>query len=151
MRCLRLAVVLLAAAAGADEADFARAPPVAIVGFDDWRLLSGEVGATPLAFGYRFYLNPERPGIYSVMRYRLRSAQGGQPSTEKFMWVERPGQRQPIRCFELGPGSGRAEKTWREMTPDSAEYQREMRILMAVLHGQNAESRRLSSLGETNK
>jgi hypothetical protein len=37
------------------------------------------------------------------------------------------------------------------MTPDTAEYQREMRILMAVLHGQNAESRRLTSLGETNK
>jgi hypothetical protein len=151
MRCLRLAVVLLAAAAGADEADFARAPPVAIAGFDDWRILSGEVGATPLAFGYRFYVNPQRPGIYSVMRYRLRTEKDGRKATEKFLWVERPGKREPMRCFELGPGSGGAEKTWREMTPDTAEYQREMRILMAVLHGQNAESRRLTSLGETNK
>jgi hypothetical protein len=134
-----IVVAVAAMAARGETADFTRQPPAAIFGFASWPSVSGEVRSDALSFGYRFHVNPDRPALYSVMRYRLREPPGGAPFTEKFLWVERPGARTPIRCFELSLGDG---ARWRELTPGTDEYLREMGTLMAVLGHQNQDARR---------
>jgi hypothetical protein len=137
---LRLGLLLFTVSAGTAQAsDFSRQPPEPITGFAEWPSISGEVQTTELSFGYRFYVNPERPALYQVMRYRLRLHGEGAASTEKFLWVERPGERVPIRCFELPLGQG---AVWREMRPGTSEYAREMHTLIAVLGHQNRDARR---------
>lgn len=134
--------MLLAASAGASGEDFAEAPPEPIAGFVDWPFLSGEFQAGGLAFGYRFHVNPARPALYSVMRYRLRANGQDPPPTEKFLWVERPGQPAPMRCFELQGPSGAKAVGWREMAPGTREYTQEMQTLRALLILQNREMQR---------
>jgi hypothetical protein len=142
VRRLGLALLLVAASAGAEVDDFTQAPPEPLAGFVDWPFLSGELQTASLSFGYRFHVDPERPALYSVMRYRVRGAKGGLVPTEKFLWVERPGRAAPMRCFELRDAAGRQGAVWREMTPGTPEYVQELQTLMAVLAHQNREMQR---------
>ena len=142
VRRLGLALLLLAASAGAFADDFTKTPPETVAGFVDWPFLSGELRSGELSFGYRFYVNPERPALYSVMRYRVRGAKDGLLPTEKFLWVERPGELTPMRCFELMASAGGSGASWREMTPGSSEYAQELRTLRAVLAHQSREMQR---------
>lgn len=129
--------MLLTASAGVEANDFTRAPPEPITGFVDWPFLSGELQTGEMSFGYRFYVNPERPALYSVMRYRLRGAKEGVAPTEKFLWVERPGQPSPMRCFELRFATAGKEAGWREMAHGTQEYEQELQTLRAVLAHQH--------------
>jgi hypothetical protein len=124
--CLRLAAA----------ADFQAPPPHAILGLAAWEVVEGELASPQLSAGFRFYVNPERPALYSVMRYRVRSGDASvKAPTEKFLWVEHPGKAVPIRCFELlvpETAAGSPAK-WREMVAGTGEYLREMQTVMAVL------------------
>ena len=96
--------------------------------------MTGEVATPSLAGGYRFFVNPARPGLYSVMRYRLRAAPGSDlVPAEKLLWVERPGEPVPLRCFELLPAARAGTAAWREMEPGTPEYLVEMQTVIAVL------------------
>lgn len=129
-----LRALLVLAASGVEGADFTLAPPYAITGLAGWEVMDGELEPPGLAAGYRFYVNPARPALYTVMRYRVRD-EGTRPApTEKFVWVERPGEPVPLRCFELvAPTPPRTDPSWREMRPGTEEYVREMRTVIAVL------------------
>src|SRR5262249_37640054 len=109
-------------------------------------VVSGELTAPELSGGFRFYVNPERPALYSVMRYRLRSpahVRDEKPATEKFFWVEHPGGPLPMRCFELlDSGAAGTTAEWRELLAGTPEYVNEVRTLISVLAEQNRESRR---------
>jgi hypothetical protein len=133
-----LVVLLVAPPVGA--ADFTVEPPFPIARFADFEVLGGELVSPQLRAGYRFYVDPARAGLYTVMRYRLRSSGGGEPPREKFVWNERPGLPVPLRCFEwveaVGGGS------WRELDAGSAAYEREMQTLRLVLSEQNRDFRR---------
>jgi len=139
----RLALGLIAATAAAwavpgRASDLAGLPPAEIAGFATWPFVAGEVRKDGLSFAYRFHVNPQRPALYSVMRYRVLTALGEAPITEKFLWAESPGSGAPLRCFELGLGES---AVWREMAPGTTEYKREMMTLMAVLGGQSRDAR----------
>ena len=73
----------------------------AIAGLSGWELMAGELEPPGLAVGYRFYVNPARPALFTIMRYRVRATGTGKAPTEKFVWVERPGEPVPLRCFEV--------------------------------------------------
>ena len=134
MRVRWLRALLVLAASSAEGADFTLAPPHAIAGLAGWEVMVGELEPPGLAAGYRFYVNPARPALYTVMRYRVRAEGTGAAPTEKFVWVERPGERVPLRCFEIvAPTPPQTESSWREMQPGTEEYVREMQTVVAVL------------------
>jgi hypothetical protein len=137
--------LLVLATARVDAADFTTPPPYAIAGFHEWEVVTGELVTPGVAGGYRFFVNPERRALYSVMRYRLRARPGSTEiaPAEKFLWVERPGEPVPMRCFELRPSGGSGSGTaaaWREMEPGTEEYLVEMQTVMAVLAARRREN-----------
>jgi hypothetical protein len=140
MRRVLLAVIPFLLGPWAVAADFAALPPQSIVGFATFQVLGGELASPRLNAGYRFYVDPARAALFTVMRYRLRATGSEGAPTEKFVWNERPGQRFPLRCFEwVEATSGGA---WREMAPGSVAYSSEMRTLGLVLAEQNRAYRR---------
>ncbi len=140
MRFILLAALSLLLALSARAADFAAPPPHPIAGFADFELFGGELSSARLRAGYRFYVDPARGALFTVMRYRLRHDGGKGSPTEKFVWNEQPTQRAPLRCFEwvVTHASG----AWREISPGSAAYESEMATLRLVLAEQNRDYRR---------
>lgn len=135
LRSIVASVLLLAGMARAGGQDFATELPGSLRGIDELELVAGAFETASLSAAFRFYVRPERPALYEVMRYRLRRATGGAGAapTEKLVWYEHPGRREPLRCFErIEPGASGTAR-WREMASGTAEYDAEMRTLMAVL------------------
>ena len=135
LRSIGASVLLLVGVARAGGQDFSAELPGGLGGFDDLELVAGAFETGSLSAAFRFYVRPERPALYEVMRYRLRRLAGGEGAvpTEKLVWYEHPGRREPLRCFErIEPGAPGAAR-WREMASGSAEYDAEMRTLIAVL------------------
>lgn len=140
MRLAPLAVFLLVAGSPAAAADFAAPPPYPIAGFAAYEVFQGEIASPRLKAGYRFFVDPARGAMFTVMRYRLRATSGESAPTEKLVWNERPGQRVPLRCFEWAEtAEGGA---WRELGAVDAAYEREMSTLRLVLSEQNRDYRR---------
>jgi hypothetical protein len=139
VRLLGLACLSLLVAPVVRAADFTAEPPFPIANFAAFEVLSGELVSPQLRAGYRFYVDPARAALFTVMRYRLRSSGRGEPLTEKFVWNERPGKPVPLRCFERMEGEG---GSWREISAGSTAYEREMQTLLLVLFEQNKDFRR---------
>ena len=139
MKAFRLACLPLLAATWSHTADFGAEPPLPIARFATFEVLEGEFASPNLRAAYRFYVDPLRSGLFTVMRYRVRAGGLEGSPTEKFVWNERPGQRAPLRCFEWVEGG--AGSSWREMSAGSAAYDQEMQTLRLVLFGQNRDFR----------
>jgi hypothetical protein len=107
-----------------------------------WELVSGAIQTEHMDLVLRFYVNPERRGLYQVMHYRIRTIGAGvsAPSAERLIWNEYPGKR-PLRCFafeqEVAPDPGH----WREITTGT-EYDDEMTRARTVLVTHRAHSPR---------
>jgi hypothetical protein len=100
---------------------------------------------------YELYVNPVRPALYEITRYRITSTardSGGQEraheETEKVLWNPATTPRQPLRCFEwiakrswkkLWLGS---TGQWRRIEPATPGYDSEIRnaIQVYTLHNQ---------------
>lgn len=124
---LALAWLLLLSGAGALRGDdFAPRLPELLPDMSRWEVITGELLTTSGAqVSYRFMVNPARPGLYQVMRYRRAPLAGA--SNEMLVFNEHPGQREPLRCFE------RAAVGWRELAPRTSEYDQEMANLIQLL------------------
>jgi hypothetical protein len=138
LRWIGPSLLALAGAAPAGAQDFASEVPGVVRDLDALEVVAGAFETESLSAAFRFYVRPERAGVYEVMRYRLRrsGAGGGRGSlpTEKLVWYEHPGQREPLRCFErIEADDGAGGRRWREMASGTAEYDAEMRTLIAVL------------------
>ncbi len=123
---------------------FASEGPRVIPAMAGWERISGDLEfATPrMAVHYEFYVNPLRPMIYEVVRYRVTefAAPGsGQPSRvrEKLQW-DRDGR--DLRRFECVPRAG-AACAWEEMEKGGDAYLREVALLMQLYNGHNLKSR----------
>jgi hypothetical protein len=131
--------LLLLGGAHAGAQDFASELPTGLGSLSQLELVGGAFETQALSATFRFYVRSERSAVYEVMRYRLRRAGGGggiggDSPTEKLVWNEHPGQREPLRCFERIEKAGPAgAPRWREMASGTAEYDAEMRTLIAVL------------------
>jgi hypothetical protein len=116
-----------------------------------WQRYAGEARMGDSSVVYELYVNPVRPALYEITRYRVTStaldADGRRRTheeTEKVLWNPATVPRQPLRCFEwitkrtwktvwLGePGN------WRKIEPATPAYDSEMRIAILVynLHNQ---------------
>src|SRR5207245_5588598 len=98
-----------------------------------WERVSGEVRDGDAAVVYELYVNPIRPGLYELTRFRVDrlEAQGGGRArrvkdNEKLLWNARPGTNEPLICYErTGRRSWRTlwlrRWSWRRLGPDTAE------------------------------
>jgi hypothetical protein len=101
-----------------------------------WEKVAGEtvVGEPELRVQYEFYVNPRRPGLYELIRYRVSRADGSStaahPGLEKVQWHA---GMNDFQRFECGPGADRpAPCRWRWMHPASAEHQREVPTILWI-------------------
>jgi hypothetical protein len=114
-----------------------------------WEKVAGDtvVGKPELRVQYEFYVNPRRPGLYELIRYRVSRADGSatatHPGLEKVQWHAGTND---FQRFECGPGKdGPAPCRWRWMRPGSDEHQREVPTILWV-YGVHS---RLVARGET--
>ena len=143
-----IAVTLLAlTATPLAVAHFAETVPDVVPSVTGWERITGDVELQKqrVKVQYEFYVNPERPAIYEVVRYRVteldpqRKTQGGSPTTERLQW-DRDGR--DLRRFEcVGQASG-AECVWQEMEKGGDEYVRQVPLLISLYGEHHKASRR---------
>ena len=130
------AVILAVTATPLAVAQFSRDVPVAIPSVQGWERITGdlEFKKPRVAVQYEFYVNPARPASYEVVRYRVTDlgavpkGKARYPTTEKLQW-DRDGR--DVRRFECVPRTaGGAGCAWREMEKGSADYLREVPVLL---------------------
>jgi hypothetical protein len=116
-----------------------------------WERFSGEARMGEANVVYELYVNPVRPALYEITRYRVTNTGAGadgrrrsREQTEKILWNPATVPHQPLRCFEwiakrtwhrlwLGqPGE------WHRIEPSTPAYDSEMRMAIQVynLHNQ---------------
>jgi hypothetical protein len=138
--CLAAALLLLASGTTSvsGAAAFPAQLPVEVGDMTGWETASGDVSTPAVTGSYCFYVNPERQGLYQVMRYRVRFADGlGGSGIEKVVWNSKPGQRIPLVLWErvdLKDATNPLERQgWRVMSPGTTEYLVEMGRLIQLL------------------
>jgi hypothetical protein len=109
--------------------------PAGLPDMDGWERITGDalLDEPRLRVQYEFYVNPLRPGLYELIRYRVTLPQGptgaeDYPPIEKLQW--QAGQKD-MRRFECGPATGHGSACqWRELVQGSAEYHREVPVIL---------------------
>ena len=139
MRPWLTAALVLAIDPASRVEEFLAPLPQGFPDVSEWELVTGEAENQQVVASYQFYVNPERQGLYQVMRYRVRfphPADDGQKlysAAEKAVWNERPGHGAPLRCFELVSEPLSQVPQWRELAPKTREYDHEMIVLIQLL------------------
>ena len=140
MRAGPAITVFLAAAAvlAAEQADLLFSPtlPTGVSDVSSWEIVSGSFDTPEMRGSYLFYVNPQRQGIFQLMRYRTSAPDGvdRRLGAERVAFVRHPGAVEPMLCWQrqtAAPG-------WRLLVPDTPEYRAEMRTLGRVIALQGA-------------
>ncbi|HVD76919.1 MAG TPA: hypothetical protein VNH43_04885 [Vicinamibacteria bacterium] len=109
-----------------------------------WERADGEAEDGEHVVVYALFVNPLRPGLYEVTRFRVDRIEGrpGAPArrvkgTEKLIWNARPGTREPLVCYERAAHRGwrtlwLRRWAWRRLAPGSAEYREAMFTALRV-------------------
>jgi len=128
-------------------AQFSKDVPMAIPSVEGWERITGdlEFARQRVAVQYEFYVNPARPAIYEVVRYRVTDLgpvprdKVRYPTTEKLQW-DRDGR--DLRRFECvaSPEAGGA-CAWHEMEKGGAAYVREVPVLLWLYGAHNARNK----------
>jgi hypothetical protein len=136
------ALALLLTGAGrlfAQESGIAFSPtlPERIGDVSGWEIVSGDFETAQIRGGYRLYVNPARPALYQLMRYRIDRLPAAPPEVDPRLGVERvafirhPGVREPMLYWRKQPRG--VVPAWHEVPHGTREYQDEMGLLMRVL------------------
>lgn len=129
------AAAILALSTGplADRPEFTPRTPEGVPSVRGWERITGDFEfETPrLSVQYEFYVNPARPAVYEVVRYRIVEMGAVAESrryavTEKLQW-DRDGR--DLRRFECVPRAG-GGCSWREMEKGGKDYLREVPVLL---------------------
>ena len=109
-----------------------------------WERADGEAEDGEQAVVYSLFVNPLRPGLYEVTRFRvdrLEARDGARArrvkDTEKLIWNARPGTREPLVCYEKAAHRGwrtlgLRRWAWRRLAPGTAEYRSAMFTALRV-------------------
>jgi hypothetical protein len=132
-----VAVALLAVTATPlAVAHFVTNVPDVVPSVEGWERIDGdfELKKPHVAVQYEFYVNPERPAIYEVVRYRVTElgtrgkGNHAYPTTEKLQW-DRDGR--DLRRFEcVASAAAGGECVWRELEKGGNDYLREVGVLL---------------------
>ena len=130
-----LSLLLLAVLPLPPSAPFTAPLPEEMPPLDSWEKIAGDavVGDPRLRVQYEFYVNPERPAIYELIRYRVSRADGSttadHPGREKVQWHAGFNDFRRFECAAPGPGGGSA-CDWRRMRQGSDEFLREVPTIL---------------------
>jgi hypothetical protein len=111
-----------------------------------WDRIAGDavVGSPRLRVQYEFYVNPERPALYELIRYRVSRADGSatadHPGLEKVQWHA---GFNDFRRYECGPAPERADAChWRHIRQGTDEFLREVPTILWLygLHRQSLQA-----------
>ena len=109
-----------------------------------WERADGEAEDREHVVVYALFVNPLRPGLYEVTRFRIDRIEGRPggrerrvKDTEKLIWNARPGTREPLLCYERTARRGwrtlwLRRWEWRRLAPGSAEYRAAMFTALRV-------------------
>jgi hypothetical protein len=128
-----LALLLTAAVPVRAGAPFTAPLPDGLPSLQTWERIAGDavVDDPALHVEYEFYVNPERPALYELIRYRVSRADGTitdqHPGLEKLQW--QAGERD-FRRFECFPAPGSVGCRWRRMRQGSDEFTREVSVIL---------------------
>ena len=97
-----------------------------------WEQINGEIETGSATVRYSLFVNPAFNGLYQITQYRMWRTNGSEAETEKVVWNEAPGTRQPLRIFELLQGR------WVVIAHDTPAYRREILHVIRIydLHRQ---------------
>ena len=147
-RALLAALALLSGCATAGSNHLGETLPVelpdrAIIG--GWQKFAGQKDLEESSVVYELYVNPARPALYEITRYRLTTSTRGsdgrarrQQETEKVVWNSAPGTNQPLQAFEwIARRTWRtfwlaSHGEWRRMEPGSPAYLSAMQTAISV-------------------
>ncbi len=129
-------------------AHFARNVPTVVPSVEGWERIAGdfEFQKPRVAVQYEFYVNPARPAIYEVVRYRVTdlapppegsTGKVPYPATEKLQW-DRDGR--DLRRFECVGGKAETNCVWQEMEKGGHDYVREVPVLLWLYDTHNRAS-----------
>lgn len=98
---------------------------------------------------YELYVDPQRPAVYSVTRYRITYAEAaeqrasGQPEAEVLQWDKDGRDVRRFVCSPRGIPRPAGPCRWREMVKGGSEYQAVMPALLKIysLHASLLRSR----------
>jgi hypothetical protein len=137
------AAILAVTTAPFAVAQFSKNVPMAIPSVQGWERITGdlEFESPRVAVQYEFYVNPERPAAYEVVRYRvtdLGPARKDKPrylTTEKLQWDMDGRDVRRFECVENAAGGARC--AWQEMEKGGADYLREVSVLLWIYGAHN--------------
>ena len=143
MRALKIvAAVALALTTSPVAGRFTPEVPSVVPSVEGWETFSGEVEfgrPARVAVQYEFFVNPARPVIYEVVRYRVTLlGAGGEPdsvSNEKLQWDRNGRDLRRFECVGNEPAVGGC--TWREMATGGDEFIREVPVLLQMYAAHN--------------
>jgi hypothetical protein len=154
LKTVAVAILCVTATPLAVVAHFAPRVPIVVPSVEGWERITGdlELEKPRVAVQYEFYVNPARPAIYEVVRYRVtergrrRSGDGAvvpgakdpYPTSEKLQW-DRDGR--DLRRFECVAAQDGADCVWQEMEKGGDDYLREVPVLLWLYDAHNRASR----------
>jgi hypothetical protein len=109
-----------------------------------WERADGKAEDGEQVVVYSLFVNPRRPGLYEVTRFRVDRIEGRPGArarrvkdTEKLIWNARPGTREPLVCWERAAHRGwrtlwLRRWAWRRLAPGTAEYRAAMFTALRV-------------------
>jgi hypothetical protein len=147
-KAVAVTLLLLALAPLRPLLPFTATLPDGMPDMEGWEKVSGaaDLNEPRLRVEYEFYVNPTRPGLYELIRYRVILPVGtahaaDYPALEKLQWQK--GERD-LRRFECDPGLDRVQPCrWRELAQGSEAYHREVPVILWLygVHRRLAEGR----------
>lgn len=145
MRPLKAAAVALLAITATPLAlgQFASEAPAVVPSTEGWERISGdlEFEKPRMAVRYEFYVNPRRPMIYEVVRYRVTEITPGTGARgrvrEKLQWDRDGRDLRRFECFRQGDDAC----AWKEMEKGGDAYLGEVALLMQLYNGHNLRSK----------
>lgn len=118
-----------------------------------WERFAGQADMGGDSVIYELYVNPRRPALYEITRYRLTTSTTGadgrtrrQQETEKVLWNSAPGTGEPLHCFEwIAQRTWRtlwlaSAGEWRRMEPGSPAYRSAMGTAIRVYAARNGDA-----------
>jgi hypothetical protein len=115
-----------------------------------WEKFAGKANMAEASVVYELYVNPVRPALYEITRYRLTTSTTGSDGrtrrnqeTEKVVWNSAPGTKEPLQAFEwIARRTWRTlwlatKGEWRRMEPGSPDYRSAMKTAINVYFVRN--------------
>lgn len=113
----------------------------------DWLRTEGRLALDGSDVSYTFYVDPRYSGLYRITRFQVTTVSTASDGSEVrsvaaevLIWNARPGVREPLRCYVLGPPDATGDP-WRSVEVGSPEYREALFRAMSLYFVHNDRER----------